>query len=115
MDGDEDEEGADDIEHEFKIDNDGQNKNKHLAEAMLHGKMSYGRGPEDDENTQYPPVISGGHSRPVSKNGKRYILCPKKMNSQRHVYVSRFMRFQISPHSVVWSPLGLLGSKYSVS
>ncbi|KAI8570298.1 hypothetical protein RHMOL_Rhmol01G0023600 [Rhododendron molle] len=66
VDGDEDEEDVDDIEHEFKIHNDEQNKNKHLAEAMLHGKMSYGRGPEDDENTQYPPVISGGRSRPVS-------------------------------------------------
>ncbi|KAG5563976.1 hypothetical protein RHGRI_000223 [Rhododendron griersonianum] len=66
VDGDDDEEDVDDIEHEFKIHNDEQNKNKHLAEAMLHGKMSYGRGPEDDENTQYPPVISGGRSCPVS-------------------------------------------------
>lgn len=86
MDGDEDEEDVDDIEHEFKNHNDEQNKNKHLAEAMLHGKMSYGRGPEDDENTQYPPVISGGRSRPVSKNGKRYILCPEKMNLCFKIY-----------------------------
>lgn len=55
----------DDIEDEFKIDND-QNKNKNIVEAMLHGKMSYGRGPEDDDNAQYPPVIAGVRSRHVS-------------------------------------------------
>lgn len=65
MEGDDDEEDVDDIEHEFNID-DEQNKNKNIAEAMLHGKMSYGRGLEDDDNAQYPPVIAG-RSRPVSK------------------------------------------------
>ncbi|KVI11731.1 hypothetical protein Ccrd_009856 [Cynara cardunculus var. scolymus] len=69
VEGDDDEEDVDDIEHEFKIDDDEQNKNKNIAEAMLHGKMSYGRGPADqddhDNNAQYPPVISG-RSRPVS-------------------------------------------------
>ncbi|KAL3623933.1 Cellulose synthase A catalytic subunit 7 [UDP-forming] [Castilleja foliolosa] len=61
VEGDDDEEDIDDIEHEFNIDD--QNKNTTIAEAMLHGKMSYGRGPEDEF---YPPVIAGGHSRPVS-------------------------------------------------
>ncbi|GFS34861.1 cellulose synthase family protein [Actinidia rufa] len=65
VEGDEDEEDVDDIEHEFNIE-DERNKNKHIAEAMLHGKMSYGRGPEDEDNAQYPPVIAGGCSRPVS-------------------------------------------------
>ncbi|KAF5946916.1 hypothetical protein HYC85_017144 [Camellia sinensis] len=65
--GDEDEEDVDDIEHEFKIDHEqDKNNNKHVAEAMLYGKMSYGRGMDDDDNSQYPPVISGGRSRPVS-------------------------------------------------
>lgn len=65
MEGDDEEEDVDDIEHEFNID-DEKNKHGHAAEAMLHGKMSYGRGPEDDENSQFPiPVISGGRSRPV--------------------------------------------------
>ncbi|KAL8040873.1 hypothetical protein ABFX02_10G128500 [Erythranthe guttata] len=32
---------------------------------MLHGKMSYGRGPEDEENIHLP-VIAGGRSRHVS-------------------------------------------------
>jgi len=54
---------VDDIEHEFNIEE--QNKHNHSAEAMLHGKMSYGRGPEDDENAQFPAVIAGGRSRPV--------------------------------------------------
>ncbi|KAF8400499.1 hypothetical protein HHK36_013797 [Tetracentron sinense] len=39
---------------------------KHLAEAMLHGKMTYGRGLDDDESTQFPPVITNVRSRPVS-------------------------------------------------
>ncbi|KAK7833569.1 cellulose synthase a catalytic subunit 7 [udp-forming] [Quercus suber] len=64
VEGDEDEEDVDDIEHEFNMD-DERNKHKYQAEAMLHGKMSYGRGPEDEENSQFPPVISG-RSRPVS-------------------------------------------------
>ncbi|KAJ9548395.1 hypothetical protein OSB04_020938 [Centaurea solstitialis] len=71
VEGDDDEEDVDDIEHEFKIDDDEQNKNKNIAEAMLHGKMSYGRGPTDQDDhdnnitPQYPPVIAG-RSRPVS-------------------------------------------------
>lgn len=65
MEGDEDEEDIDDIEHEFNIEVE-QNKHKHLEEAMLHGKMSYGRGPDDDDNTQLPPVIAGVRSQPVS-------------------------------------------------
>ncbi|XP_057767804.1 cellulose synthase A catalytic subunit 7 [UDP-forming] [Salvia miltiorrhiza] len=64
VEGDDDEEDTDDIEHEFNIDE--QKTNTDIAEAMLHGKMSYGRGPDDDENAQYPPVISGGRSRQVS-------------------------------------------------
>jgi len=66
VEGDDEEEDVDDIEHEFNID-DEKDKHGHAAEAMLHGKMSYGRGPEDDENSQFPsvPVISGGRSRPV--------------------------------------------------
>lgn len=67
VEGDEDEEDVDDIEHEFNIENE-QNKNKNIAEALLHGKMSYGRGLEDDDdniNAQYPPVIAG-RSRQVS-------------------------------------------------
>lgn len=66
VEGDEDEEDIDDIEHEFNIE-EGQNKQKHVAD-MLHGKMSYGRGPESDEHSQFPPVIAGVRSRPVSNN-----------------------------------------------
>ncbi|KAL0316535.1 UNVERIFIED_CONTAM: Cellulose synthase A catalytic subunit [UDP-forming] [Sesamum radiatum] len=64
VEGDDDEEDIDDIEHEFNINE--QKSNTTIAEAMLHGKMSYGRGPEDDDTAQYPPVIAGGRSRPVS-------------------------------------------------
>lgn len=77
VEGDDDEEDIDDIEHEFNID-DEQNKNKLIAEAMLHGKMSYGRGPEDDDNAQFPPVITGVRSRPVSKNN--HLLLEKSIH-----------------------------------
>jgi len=65
VEGDDDEEDIDDIEHEFNID-DERNNNNQVAEAMLHGKMSYGRGPDDEESAQLPPVIAGLRSRPVS-------------------------------------------------
>lgn len=85
VEGDDDEEDVDDIEHEFNMnhghaeDDDqayvtkssGYNKhnNEQLAEAMLHGKMSYGRGPDDpDQETHFPPVIAGVRSRPVILN-----------------------------------------------
>lgn len=66
----------DDIEHEFNIE-DQMNKHNNSSEAMLYGKMSYGRGPEDDENAKFPAVIAGGRSRPVrliSKNLPYYTL-----------------------------------------
>lgn len=75
VEGDEDEEDVDDIEHEFKIEEE-QNKkqqqqqqsNKHITEAMLYGKMSYGRGPDDEESNtpQFPPIITSSRSRPVN-------------------------------------------------
>ena len=66
MEGDDDEEDVDDIEHEFKVIEDENKKQEHIVDAMLHGKMSYGRGPEDDDNnSQFPPVIAGVRSRQV--------------------------------------------------
>nr|XP_010929171.1 cellulose synthase A catalytic subunit 9 [UDP-forming] [Elaeis guineensis] len=74
VEGDDDEEDVDDIEHEFNIDDERNQKqqqpqqNKHITEAMLYGKMSYGRGPEDGESSppQFPPIITSARSRPVS-------------------------------------------------
>lgn len=59
----------DDIEHEFNIEDENK-RQEHIVDALLHGKMSYGRGPEDEENAQFPtiPVITGVRSRPVSKH-----------------------------------------------
>ncbi|XP_021756780.1 cellulose synthase A catalytic subunit 7 [UDP-forming]-like [Chenopodium quinoa] len=65
VEGDDDEEDIDDIEHEFNID-DENNKNNQVAEALLQGKMSYGRGHDDEENSHFPPVIAGLRSRHVS-------------------------------------------------
>ncbi|KAG2635107.1 hypothetical protein PVAP13_2NG336042 [Panicum virgatum] len=76
--GDDDEEDIDDLEHEFNIDDEKQQQlqlqaggmqNSQITEAMLHGKMSYGRGPDDGEgnNTpQIPQIITGSRSVPVS-------------------------------------------------
>jgi cellulose synthase A len=73
--GDDDEEDIDDLEHEFNIDDEkqkqlqGNMQNSQITEAMLHGKMSYGRGPDDGEgnNTpQIPPIITGSRSVPVT-------------------------------------------------
>ncbi|XP_073525395.1 LOW QUALITY PROTEIN: uncharacterized protein [Phyllobates terribilis] len=69
VDGDDDEEDIDDIEHEFNIE-DETNKNNHVAEALLHGKMSYGRGPQDEENSQFPQV---GGELPVGGYGGEHI------------------------------------------
>ncbi|KAL9314390.1 hypothetical protein ACSQ67_019842 [Phaseolus vulgaris] len=92
VEGDDEEEDVDDIEHEFNID-DEKDKHGHAAEAMLHGKMSYGRGPEDDENSQFPiPVISGGRSRPVSgefpisSNGYGEQMLSSSLHKRVHPY-----------------------------
>lgn len=76
MPGDEDEEDIDDLEHEFNIDDEKQKQlqqdqdgmqNSHITKAMLHGKMSYGRGPDDGDgnSTPLPPIITGARSVPV--------------------------------------------------
>jgi cellulose synthase A len=70
VEGDEDEEDIDDLEHEFDIvgEKHKQLQNSHVTEAMLHGKMSYGRGPEDGEGNNtpmIPPIIAGSRSVPV--------------------------------------------------
>ncbi|RZC73627.1 hypothetical protein C5167_049107 [Papaver somniferum] len=76
VEGDEDEEDVDDIEYEFNIDDDESKKQQHIVESMLHGKMSYGRGPEDDENNiQFHPVITSRSRQvsgefPLSNNGE---------------------------------------------
>ncbi|KAI4376767.1 hypothetical protein MLD38_014490 [Melastoma candidum] len=89
---DDDEEDIDDIEHEFKIE-DEKDKHKHLAEAMLHGKMSYGRGPEDeDTNLPVPPVITGIRSRtvsgefPLSTNGYGEQILQPSLHKRIHPY-----------------------------
>lgn len=85
MAGDDDEEDIDDLEHEFNIDDEKQKQqqegmqNSHITEAMLHGKMSYGRGPDDGEgnNTpQIPPIITGARSVPVCPLVTRLINSP---------------------------------------
>ncbi|CAD5189124.1 unnamed protein product [Musa acuminata subsp. malaccensis] len=99
VEGDEDEEDVDDIEHEFKIEEE-QNKkqqqqqsNKHITEAMLYGKMSYGRGPDDEESNtpQFPPIITSSRSRPVSEefqiaSGHHHGDLPSSLHKRVHPY-----------------------------
>ncbi|KAJ0567285.1 putative cellulose synthase (UDP-forming) chromatin regulator PHD family [Helianthus annuus] len=49
VEGDDDEEDVDDIEHEFNIDDEQNKNNNNIPESMLHGKMSYGRGHDDGD------------------------------------------------------------------
>lgn len=90
VDGDDDEEDVDDIEHEFNMnDQDDQHNNniknnEQIADAMLHGKMSYGRGPDDEDNSQFPPVIAGVRSRPVISYSDPPTSCI--INTSEHRY-----------------------------
>jgi cellulose synthase A len=102
--GDEDEEDIDDLEHEFNIDDEKQKQlqqdqdgmqNSHITEAMLHGKMSYGRGPDDGDgnSTPLPPIITGARSVPVS--GEFPIS-----NSHGHGEFSSSLHKRIHPYPV---------------
>ncbi|KAL0451340.1 UNVERIFIED_CONTAM: Cellulose synthase A catalytic subunit [UDP-forming] [Sesamum latifolium] len=88
VEGDDDEEDIDDIEHEFNIDE--QKTNTSIAEAMLHGKMSYGRGPEDDDNAQYPPVI--GRPLPSGEINRHHFYF-----THSHIFMSfHFMQIRLT-------------------
>ncbi|MCO5601057.1 hypothetical protein L7F22_055174 [Adiantum nelumboides] len=69
VEGDEEEEDVDDLENEFNFDYESEKKNgQHIAEAMLHGQMSYGRGDDHDmphmTHTMIPqvPLLTNGPS-----------------------------------------------------
>ncbi|KAJ1700390.1 hypothetical protein LUZ63_000169 [Rhynchospora breviuscula] len=98
VEGDDDEEDIDDLEHEFNMD-DEKNKqqqdpqeNRHITEAMLYGKMSYGRGPEEGESIpQFPPIITGSRSIPVSgefplTNGHSFAEQSSSIHKRIHPY-----------------------------
>lgn len=65
VEGDDDEEDVDDLEHEFNIEAE-KEKGKHVVDALFYGKMSYGRGPEDEEGPHFAPIMTNPRSRPVS-------------------------------------------------
>lgn len=67
VEGDEEEEDVDDLENEFNFDYENEKQNgQHIAEAMLHGQMSYGRGDDHDmphmTHTMLPqvPLLTNG-------------------------------------------------------
>uniref|UniRef100_A0A7N1A7C8 Cellulose synthase n=1 Tax=Kalanchoe fedtschenkoi TaxID=63787 RepID=A0A7N1A7C8_KALFE len=88
VEGDDEEEDIDDIEHEFNYDM--QTKQTHMVEAMLHGKMSYGRGHEDDENAHFPSIgirprhVSGEF--PVSSHANGEHAMASALHKRIHPY-----------------------------
>ncbi|KGN61215.1 cellulose synthase A catalytic subunit 7 [UDP-forming] [Cucumis sativus] len=85
VEGDDDEEDIDDIEHEFNMD-DERNNHSHLAEAMLHGKMSYGRGPDDEENAQYGRSQTVNGELPLSSQGYGEQMLSSSLHKRVHPY-----------------------------
>ncbi|KAF6151976.1 hypothetical protein GIB67_010550, partial [Kingdonia uniflora] len=89
VEGDDDEEDVDDIEYEFNID-DNQNKQIQIVEAMLHGRMSYGRGQDDDTNVQNLPIIKSSRSLqvsgefPISNHGDQ--MLSSSLHKRTHPY-----------------------------
>ena len=54
-------------------------QNSQITEAMLHGKMSYGRGPDDGEGNNtpmIPPIITGSRSVPVCIHDMHHLPVP---------------------------------------
>ncbi|KAK4783042.1 hypothetical protein SAY86_007416 [Trapa natans] len=84
VEGDEDEEDIDDIEHEFNVEDDRQ-EGKHglVAEALLHGKMSYGRGP-NDEGIAGDRSVSVSGEFPVSSYGYGDQMAPSSLHKRVH-------------------------------
>lgn len=67
MDGDEEEDGVDDLENEFNFDGrhrQEMDRQGYGAEAMLHGHMSYGRASDSDLSQVHPlpqvPLLTNG-------------------------------------------------------
>ncbi|XP_024521229.1 probable cellulose synthase A catalytic subunit 5 [UDP-forming] isoform X1 [Selaginella moellendorffii] len=70
VEGDEDEDDVDDLENEFNFNEDRQERQQHIAEAMLHGHMSYGRGDEQDLPPDMMQPIQPRH--PLLTNGEMF-------------------------------------------
>lgn len=74
IEGDEDEEELDDLDEEYEVDFDTYEKQQ-IAEAMLHGHMSYGRGDDRDmprmvqtTEPQTPPSPTVHRSQAIPKS-----------------------------------------------
>eukprot|EP01018_Ginkgo_biloba_P037526 Gb_31853 [translate_table: standard] len=99
VEGDEDEEDVDDLEHEFNLEAE-QRDRQQMAEAMLHGRMSYGRGPEDENsqianNPEPPPqipLLTNGH--PVSGE------FPSPYYPEHHLLASPAMLKRVHPYPI---------------
>jgi len=84
VDGDEEEEGADDLENEFNLDADCKQDREHVTDAMLHGHMSYGgtydRGdlPHHMRHPMQPqfPLLTNGQVVPDAEDEQAIVVPP---------------------------------------
>ena len=70
MAGDEEEDGIDDLENEFSFAGRNDQDMQYMAEAMLQGHMSYGRGGDVD----MPQVVHTMPQVPLLTNGQMVML-----------------------------------------
>eukprot|EP00249_Psilotum_nudum_P010702 c22707_g1_i1 orf=736-4026(+) len=83
VEGDEDEEDVDDLDNEFNITLDNREKQQ-IAEAMLHGHMSYGRG----DNHHMPHMVQTADPQvPLLTNGQSVPADPQAIPPEHHALV----------------------------
>nr|QBC40964.1 cellulose synthase 3 [Cunninghamia lanceolata]QBC40965.1 cellulose synthase 3 [Cunninghamia lanceolata] len=89
--GDEEEEDVDDIENEFNFGERDKQDMQYVAEAMLHGQMSYGRGGDTDMPhvvpTTFPqvPLLTNGHMDPGIPP-EHHALVPSFMGGSKRIH-----------------------------
>lgn len=91
VEGDEDEDDVDDLENEFNFGDRDKQDMQYIAEAMLHGHMSYGRGGDTDMphvvQTTLPqvPLLTNGHMDPGIPP-EHHALVPSFMGGGKRIH-----------------------------
>lgn len=89
--GDDEEDDVDDLENEFNFGDRDKQDMQYIAEAMLHGHMSYGRGGDTDMphvvQTTLPqvPLLTNGHMDPGIPP-EHHALVPSFMGGGRRIH-----------------------------
>ncbi|XXG73540.1 hypothetical protein AAC387_Pa07g2443 [Persea americana] len=84
VEGDEEEDGVDDIENEFDIGVNDSRDTQHIAEAALYGRLNVGRGPQNDSQLRNPDaalnpeilLITNGEDAGISSDSHALIIPP---------------------------------------